>query len=239
MPPWCSRFPSARSSAGLMRVSTSRSRFITLVWSAAEPVPDPLSTRSRASSSSDAASSQWTCFLRVRTGTGRDVSVPPAGLRLAGIQVSGPPQDQAGHAGHQRATPGGHGQHELGDRSRLVDDQVRHAVPDGTIDQRLDAGLVIADGPGEQPLPSLSSTSAKRDSLPTSRPTHTLTCSGTTTRTPSPHQMIISASRKPAVVRSPPSPYEPSDMCRMAPSEVHAAATPAATPQCHDYRKGQ
>jgi hypothetical protein len=68
---WCRRLPSARSRAGLMLVSASRSRFVILVWSAARSVSKPLSTRSCASSSSDAVSSQWTCLRRVRAVSAR------------------------------------------------------------------------------------------------------------------------------------------------------------------------
>src|SRR5579875_2275534 len=65
--------------------------------------------------------------------------------------------------------------------------------------------------------PSLSSTSAKWDSLPTSRPIHTVTCSGVATRCPFPQRRrkkvrsTVLKSQEPETVRSPPSTLRMSD----------------------------
>jgi hypothetical protein len=65
-PGWPSRSPTAPSRTGEMLVSASRSRLASRVASAARSMSNPLSTRSWASSSSEPASSQWTCLRRVR-----------------------------------------------------------------------------------------------------------------------------------------------------------------------------
>ena len=85
-------------------------------------------------------------------GIGEHVGVAAVGLGLARVQVGGAAHHQARHIGHRRAPPGGDRQGELGDRAGLVDHQPRRAVPGGPVQQRLQVGLVVGDGPGEQPL---------------------------------------------------------------------------------------
>jgi len=102
------------------------------------------------------------------------------------VKIRRPALHQAGHVRHRRAPAGRDRQDELGDRARLVDDQARDAVPRRMVEQGFKITLVVRERPREQPFPVVSGTSAEWDSLPTSRPTSTPTCSGVPTQAPSP-----------------------------------------------------
>ena len=83
-------------------------------------------------------------------GVGQHERVAAVGLGLTRVEVGGAAHDQPRHVRHRHAAAGGDTEHEPGQRAGLVDDQSRGAEGLGASEERLDVGLVVRDGAGEQ-----------------------------------------------------------------------------------------
>ena len=85
-------------------------------------------------------------------GVGEDEGVAAVGLGLARVEVGGAAHDQPGHVRDRHTEARSDGEHEAGERAGLVDDQGRGTQGLGTAEERLDVGLVVGHGAGEQRL---------------------------------------------------------------------------------------